>query len=450
MVSENLENNSIQAELLNELDPHERLYSNFALAIFVVFLFFILFGTKMPFGEKIWEAESMATSNVTNQIVFGGLFVCSIILLVHRKRELFRLIKREKFLTIFLLWCLVTIIWSKYPFVSIKRYVQYFAVITVCLSVFLNVKDYTQILKVFKIMLAIYLIISLGTILTIPGAKDRFGIWRGVAPHKNTLGQISLIAVIFFAAIFNKDKSLKSRALNTVLIMIGVVLIFGSKSSTTIVTFVIILLFSTTVLVDKFFEPIGIRKTVSLLITFVFFLIFSAIIFMVPEILEALVSSTGKDLTFTGRVDLWADIWEEVQKHPLNGAGFQGYWVITSSKVVQLYEIYPWLPIQAHNGYLDIINELGFIGIALFALLLINYFVNLAHSKQRQIWKWFILSAIVINITESMFIRPKLAPGVMFLFAYLALFFSLMKEEVAETKTENRIAYSSKPADQPV
>jgi O-antigen ligase len=299
-------------------------------------------------------------------------------------------------------------------------------------------------------MLAIYLVVSLATILAIPGAKDRFGIWRGVAPHKNTLGQISLIAVIFFAAIFKKDYSLKARAINACLIMIGVLLIFGSKSSTAIVTFLIILAFSTIVLLDKIFEPIGIRKTVSLLITFVFLLLFTSVVFIVPEVLEALVSSTGKDLTFTGRVDLWADIWEEVMKHPIIGAGFQGYWVITSSRVETLYEIYPWLPIQAHNGYLDIINELGFVGITLFILLLINYFVNLAHSKQRQIWKWFVLSALVINITESMFIRPKLAPGVMFLLAYMALFFSLIKDEASVTEPEKQIAYSSKPADQPV
>ena len=449
-MNQSLVNNNIQPELSNELDPREKFYSNFALAIFVVFLFFIFFGTKTPFGEKVWEAESIGTSNVTNQIVFGGLFVCSLILLVHRKRELFRLIKREKFLTIFLVWCLVTIIWSKYPFVSFKRYIQYFTVITVCLSVFLNVKDYKQILTVFKIMLGIYLFVCVATILTIPGARDRFGIWRGVAPHKNTLGQISLIAVIFYTATFNSEKTLKARAINALLIFTGVVLIFGSKSSTSIVAFVIILMFAMTVLVDKLFEPIGIRKTVSLLITFVFFLIFASIIFIVPEILETLVSSTGKDLTFTGRVDLWADIWEEVKRHPLIGAGFQGYWVITSSKVEALYEIYPWLPIQAHNGYLDIINELGFIGIALFVLLLVNYFVNLAYSKQKQIWKWFILAALVINVTESMFIRPKLAPGVMFLFAYMALFFSLIRDEAAETEPEKRIAYSSKPADQPV
>jgi O-antigen ligase len=436
-MSDSLVNNNIQPELSNELDPRERFYSNFALAIFVIFLFFIFFGTKAPFGEKVWEAESIGTSNVTNQIVFGGLFVCSLILLVHRKRELFKLIKREKFLTIFLVWCLVTIIWSKYPFVSFKRYIQYLTVITVCLSVFLNVKDYKQILAVFKIMLGIYLFVSVATILTIPGARDRFGIWRGVAPHKNTLGQISLIAVIFYAATFNSEKTLKARAISALL-------------STSIVTFVVILLFSITVLVDKLFEPIGIRKTVSLLITFVFFLIFASIIFIVPEILETIVSSTGKDLTFTGRVDLWADIWEEVKKHPLIGAGFQGYWVITSSKVEALYEIYPWLPIQAHNGYLDIINELGIVGIGLFALLLISYFINLAHAKEIQIWKWFVLAALVINITESMFIRPKLAPGVMFLFAYLALFFSLLKEEATVTEPERRIAYESKPADQPV
>ena len=428
--------NNIQDVTDKDKSPKGKLMSLLAKVSFTIFLFFIFFGTQMPFGEKIWEAESMATSNVTNQIVFGGLFVCSIILLIPKKRELFSLIKREKFLTIFLIWCIVTIIWSKYPFVSFKRYVQYLVVITVCLSVFLHVKDYKQIIKIFKIILAVYLIVSLGTILTIPGAKDRFGIWRGVAPHKNILGQISLISVIFFTVIIKKDYSLKSRAGNALFIVIALVLMIGSKSSTSLFTFIIIFLFSLTVLVDKIFEPIGIRKTVSLLTVFAFVVMFVLIILVVPELLESIAGGVGKDLTLTGRVDLWADIWEEAQHHLFIGAGFQGYWVVTSSEILQLYEIYHWLPIQAHNGYLDIINELGIIGTALFLLILINYFVNLALTKQKQIWKWFIIAALIINFTESAFIRPKAVIGVMFMFSYVALFSDLIKDKQPDSVTE--------------
>jgi len=435
-VSESLDKNNLQPELLNELDPYERFYSNFTLAIFTIFLFFIFFGTKMPFGEKITEAENIGTSNIVNQIVFGSLFMFSIILLIPKRKELFKLIGKEKFFTIFLLWCIITALWSNYAFVSIKRYIQYLTTVTLSLSVLLHVKDTKQLINVFKIILGGYLLISLLTILTIPGAKDRFGIWRGVAAHKNILGQTSLLALIFFTAIYNKEQSLKSKALITSLIIIGLVLLFGSKSSSSIFTFLIIFILALTFMVDVIFKPIGIGKTVSFLTVFIFSILFVLIILEVPEVLESIVGGAGKDLTLTGRVDLWADIWLDTKKHLLLGAGFQGFWVIESVKVEQLFEIYPWLPTQAHNGYLDIINELGIIGIILFSFILINYFAMLAKSKNKQIWKWFIVAALIINFTESAFIRPKVVFGVMFMFSYFALFSDLIKDKQPDSVTE--------------
>ena len=429
-------NSFVETAIINESEPYERFYSNFAIGIFMVFLFFVFFGTKMPFGEKITEAENIATSNIVNQIVFGSLFIFSIILLIPKRKKLFNLIGKEKFFTIFLLWCIITILWSNYAFVSLKRYIQYLTTVTVFLSVLLHVKDTKQIINVFKIILGGYLIIALLTILTIPGAYDRFGIWRGIAAHKNTLGQTSLLALIFFTAIYNKEQSLKSKAIITFLIIIGLVLLFGSKSSTSIITFLIIFMLALTFMVDVIFKPIGIRKTVSFLTLFIFVVLFVLIILAVPGVLESIAGGAGKDLTLTGRVDLWADIWLDTKKHLLLGAGFQGFWVITSVKVEQLFEIYPWLPTQAHNGYLDIINEVGIIGIILFSFILINYFTMLAKSKKKQIWKWFIIAALIINFTESAFIRPKIVFGVMFIFSYFALFSDLIKDKQPDSVTE--------------
>jgi len=429
--------NNIQALSDKDKDLNGKLMSVFAKVSFAIYLFFVFFGTRMPFYEKITEAENLGTSNIINQIVFGSLFVISVILLIPKRKELFNLIKREKFLTIFLFWCLITIIWSNYALVSLKRYIQYLTTVTVTLSVLLHVKDTKQIINVFKIIIGGYLMIALLTIFTIPGALDRFGIWRGVASHKNTLGQISLVSVIFFTAIFKKEYSLKSKTIVAILIIMAIVLLFGSQSSTSIFTFLILFVLTATLLIDKFFEPIGIRKTVSLFIMFVVMVMFISIMLVVPEIIEDAVGSTGKDLTFTGRVDLWADIWKEAQNHLLIGTGFQGYWVVTSTKVELLFEIYSWLPTQAHNGYLDIINEVGIIGIILFSFILINYFINLTRVKQKQIWKWFIIAALIINITESAFIRPKVVVGVMFIFSYIALFSDIYYKKKLESEFES-------------
>lgn len=97
-----------------------------------------------------------------------------------------------------------------------------------------------------------------------------------------------------------------------------------------------------------------------------------------------------------------------------------------------LYSTYVWLPRQANNGYIDILNELGIIGSMLFAFVLINYFVNLTRLKQEHLWRWFVFAMIIINVTESSILRPRSVTSVMFIFSYFALFTDLLKSEKSE------------------
>ncbi len=82
----------------------------------------------------------------------------------------------------------------------------------------------------------------------------------------------------------------------------------------------------------------------------------------------------GKDLTLTGRTELWADIFRIAKTHLLFGCGFQGFWVVDALNIQALYQVYVWIPIQAHNGYLDILNETGLVGLTLFIIAVINFF----------------------------------------------------------------------------
>jgi O-antigen ligase len=77
--------------------------------------------------------------------------------------------------------------------------------------------------------------------------------------------------------------------------------------------------------------------------------------------------SQGKDATLTGRTDLWYDLFMLGQHHTLFGAGYEGFW--NPSMCLYLKELYAWGPRQAHNGYIEIWLNLGFVGLGLFALM---------------------------------------------------------------------------------
>ena len=416
------------------LENHNPYLAMLSKIIFPLYLFFIFFGTSLPFRERTREIESISTSNLATQIIFGSLFIISILLLLSKKRDTVRLIKREKYFFIFLLWCLLTIVWSENSFISFKRYIQYLTTVTVPLSFLLYIEDSDESLKYFYYIAGIYVLVSLATIFTIPMARNTQGFWRGIHTDKNGFGQISIVLTVFFSMQFVKSDSLKSKAVDLFFILASIMLVVGSRSSTALITLLVLLVLWITFYIDKLFNPIGIRRTISLIILFFLSSILMVIIILYPEILSPVMGTMGKDLTFTGRVDIWADIWNEAQKHLFIGAGFRGFWVIDSPSLIEFYQKYIWLPTSSHNGYVDILNEVGVIGSALFLLTLINYFVSLTQTKSGQLWQWFVIGAIILNFSESKFISPRSVTGVMLIFSYLVLFTDLMKEEILETR----------------
>ena len=97
--------------------------------------------------------------------------------------------------------------------------------------------------------------------------------------------------------------------------------------------------------------------------------------------------------------------------------------------MLQLYQIYVWLPNEAHNGYLDIFNEVGLVGFGIFILIIINYFFNLNKLYNPTSWKWFIIATLIINLQESTIFRIGHLAGAMFVIAYLVLFWQLNNQE---------------------
>jgi len=89
---------------------YNTVHSKIAIISFVIFLFFAFFGTSLPFQERVRDVDAIGTSNIVNQLVFSLLFLAACISLIPKIYELFILIKKEKFLSFFLIWCLIVIL----------------------------------------------------------------------------------------------------------------------------------------------------------------------------------------------------------------------------------------------------------------------------------------------------------------------------------------------------
>jgi O-antigen ligase len=426
--------------ILNE--SNKNIYYHVAKITFFLYFFFTLFGTSLPFRAGTRDPSQLGTSNIINQIVFSTLFLTALFSLIPKTHHVIAIIKKEKFLIIFLLWCTLSIIWAENSFVVFKRLFQFYTAIIVCFSILVHSDSVDDILITLKILFSIFMIVSLISIFTVPGAISRnYHEWQGLANNKNNLGKYSLISTLIWLYALSKDENLKSKLFSIFMLLVSLFLLFGANSLTAVSAFLFLLLVWSLFAVDQIFKPLGIRRTVAILFLICLGSITVLTLLFSKEIIAAVLALAGKKLTLTGRTDLWADIMVEVKKHLLLGCGYKGFWITDSPKILEVYETYIWLPRQSHNGYLDVLNETGLIGLFSFLAIIINYFVTLVKNKEKTFWMWFIIVALIENFTESVLFSPGGVMTFMFLYAYLSIFTNILQKEQINFQSETDRLY---------
>jgi O-antigen ligase len=160
-------------------------------------------------------------------------------------------------------------------------------------------------------------------------------------------------------------------------------------------------------------SPPGLRRHMPYLIgLFVaLLLIYSlAVLNLVPGlsfVLKPITMLTGKDQSFSGRTAIWAIINDHIALNPLLGTGYGAYWIEspTSPSYVMEQRLY-FYPTESHNGYLDVINDLGWAGgLTLLAYLLTFLKQALRLFKvvrvQAALYLALLFQQLVINLSES-------------------------------------------------
>lgn len=437
---EDKENRKIIIEEVRETHP---IYGIAAKIAFFCFVFFVFYGTKMPFRERATEVSEISTSNIVNQVAFTSIFLLACFALIPRIQQAVNFLLKEKILILFVLWALLSLAWSDFAFVGFKRWFQLLTALVTILAVFQYIKNVDDLLHFFTIQLSIFVIINLATIFSVPLAKDEHGEWRGIATSKNFLGQAALACSLIFVYAIKKAKSFWTRTWFWGMFIIATILVFGCASSTSLLTYCIIALVWFLYWVDAQFKKLEVGRVLTVVsLVAVITLAVSAVVIM-PDRVNAALGLIGEDLTFTGRTDLWEDIMVEVKKHPVLGAGYQTFWVVDNPDLGRIYELYIWLPTQSHNGYLDIWNELGIIGLFLVFAMTAWFFIKKRELNYDYYWKWFLIAALIINFQESTLFRPGVLSGIMFMFAYLGLFKDLEYQENIQPYEEDEYAYGN-------
>ena len=318
-----------------------------------------------------------------DRLVYTALLVIALLVVISRNQRVAIILKANGPIILFFLYCGASIVWSDYPGVAFKRWFKALGDLAIILVVLSETATRSPRSRDYLARPAYVLIpLSILFIKYYPQLGTLYGPWggprmnTGVTENKNSLGAICLcfgLAALwrFLAAFDDRQADERARVLVAQAVILSMVswLLYKSNSMTSTSCFVMasILILVTRL---KFVK----RKPAIVHLLIVAMLAVSASVLFLGVSPDAL-STMGRDPTVTGRTEVWSRLLSLVQ-NPLVGAGFESYWL--GPRLEKLWSIYWWHPNEAHNGYLEIYLNLGWIGIILLAVVLVT-----AYRKMR-------------------------------------------------------------------
>lgn len=134
------------------------------------------------------------------------------------------------------------------------------------------------------------------------------------------------------------------------------------------------------------------------------------------EYSATLLTALGKDPTLTGRTGIWAEVLAASEKRPLLGYGYNAFWGLESAPANWIRYQTGWIVPSAHNGWLDVLLGLGWVGVTLAGLTVVmGYLGNLFRLNRagtsEGFWCIAYLSVFMaLSFSESVVLSPQSLP----------------------------------------
>lgn len=355
-------------------------------------------------------------------LIFLGIFI-----LCKRAVNWSKVFRENGWIIALFIYFGISVIWSNFIDVSIKRWFRTVGDLVMVLVVLTErfpvdamaalVRRCSFVLIPMSILLIKYFR-HLGVLYSYSGAT----MWVGVTTHKNSLGYLAWASAVYSA--WHIAKSWRSKDITfyscSLVLLMSVWILIGpgvSNSKTSFFNFFIaILILLITHLARS--RPKSMGRYVLAVGTFVLSLQLGSQIFLGVSLDELLVTSSGRDMTLTGRTFLWDELFRIAASHPVFGAGYGGFWVGNLGH--DLWSKFGWEPESAHNGYIDVYLELGFVGVILLSCVIVSTYRNIVSFAESSFdiarFRLTVFFGILIyNYTESSFAKPTCLMWFLFL-----------------------------------
>jgi len=379
------------------------------------------------FGLPVSGGVSLEEGSRVDALFWSVMIIAGFCVLVRRQVRLSVIVSNNGWLIVFLLYCLISIAWSDFPFVAFKRWIKILNHPIMALIV-LTEPDLEEALKrLMKRCAYVIVPVSILFIRYYPNLGRRYDPWTGfqmvcgIHVGKNGLGADCMILGFFFFWYWlqtrQTERNIQRR--NELRLIFGFLiaiwwLFSQAHSATSFISLVIGIL----VVIFVGIRPKNRNFIGTYLVTALLLLVIAELAFGISgHLSEAL----GRGSGLSGRKELWTDLLG-LHTNPIFGVGFESFW-LGDERLKRLHEGRAFQPNEAHNGYLEIYLTLGLVGVFLVIAMFIATFWKIRLNLFRT-FEWgryrlgFLATVILYNWTEAAF---KTLNPIWFVFCLIAM-----------------------------
>lgn len=366
-------------------DPAREPKVSAALWVPVIWLF--IAGSRLPSvwlsgGQAGTIAGALQEGNPLDRTFWTGLIVLAFGILVSRSFNWTGFFRRNFALTAFLCFALLSVVWSDFPDVALKRWFRDSGAYLAILVVATDPRPLDAVRTVLRRFT--YLIIPLSILLIkyYPQFGKRYDFWTGqgfytgASTSKNMLGVLCLLSGLFlFWDTLTRWSDRKQRRLKSI-IMVNVALlamtlwllhIADSATSRTC------LALGCLVIAAAHSQSSQRRPGLLKVLVPASFLAYAALAFGFG-LKGDFASAVGRNSTLTDRTLIWNAVLS-VHTNALVGTGYQSFWL--GPRLAEVWKISVPGINEAHDGYLETYLNLGYLGLCLLVGFLIASYRNI-------------------------------------------------------------------------
>lgn len=316
-----------------------------------------------PLFAAIFVSQGIFEPQPIARVMWLPVYLFLMVVLVREWRALRALAPRVALLGVVTAFCWLSFQWSVTPSDTLRR--AFGLTMATAFALYLAARyDWRQLLK---LLTAAWIIMVVGcfvfAVFFAPWhvmRDEHPGAWSGLWTHKNTLAAIMSFGCGLMLSAAVLDPRLRPWALAG---FVGALILIVFSTGRTA-----LLALAAGIATLSLFWVMR-RGPVAMVVlgagAVSAAVIMAGLVILAPQVL---VEVLGRDLTFTGRTDIWESLDRAIALRPWLGYGFGAFWVEEQGPRFWVQRDVAWNVIGAHNGWLEIMLAVGRIGLILFLI----------------------------------------------------------------------------------